>query len=92
MSDERIYPSYRHMQADIVGVYEIAANLGVSRATVNRWIERRDSTSCPEPIVRLKTGHIYSLNEWKGWYAVWKVTRGVQSWWTGGGTTYSSSG
>lgn len=81
MSDERIYPTYRDMQADIVGIYEIAANLGVSRATINRWIERRDSTMCPEPIVRLKTGHIYSLNAWKGWYAVWRVTRGHETWW-----------
>ncbi len=69
------------MQADLAGTFEIAANLGVDLATVKRWIGRRESTKTPEPIVKLRNGYVYSLAEWKAWYAVWRVTRGQETWW-----------
>lgn len=81
MNHRHNYPSYRDLQADLAGTFEIAANLGVDLKTVKRWIERRSSTLCPEPIVRLRNGHVYSLTEWEGWYAVWRVTRGQETWW-----------
>lgn len=81
MSDDKIYSSYRDMQADLVGTFEIAANLGVEHNNVKQWVRRRQSTGSPEPIVRLRRGAIYSLAEWKGWYAVWRVTRGQETWW-----------
>src|SRR5688572_11930724 len=61
--------------ADLAGVAEIAAALGVSRARVKRWVERQMSTQCPEPVRVLACGHLYSLAEWRAWYALWRVTR-----------------
>ncbi len=87
MSDERLYASFRDMQADLVGTFEVAANLGVDLATVKRWVQRRASTQCPRPIVELRNGHVYSLADWKGWYAVWRVTRGQETWWMNSGRT-----
>lgn len=66
--------------ADMVGLTEIAEALGVSRARVNRWIERREATRCPEPKKPLSMGHLYSLAEWKAWFELWKITRGSETW------------
>ena len=60
---------------DLVGVTEVAAALGVSRTRVKRWIERRTSTQCPEPVRILRAGHLYRLADWRAWYALWRVTR-----------------
>lgn len=66
---------------DLVGVFEVAEGLGVTIYRVKRWIERRNSTNCPKPLRRLKVGHIYSMAEWRGWYALWRITRGSENWW-----------
>lgn len=62
--------------ADLGGVHEIAALLGVSKDLVNRWIERRESTNCPKPVRLLNGARIFSLRQWQAWYALWKITRG----------------
>ncbi len=76
-----MYASFEDMQADLVGTFEIAANLGETQENVKQWVRRRESTLCPAPIVALRRGAIYSLAEWQAWYAVWRVTRGADTWW-----------
>lgn len=66
--------------ADIVGAHEVAQALGVPKFRVNRWIERRESTGCPNPVRELTCGNLYSLTDWRGWYALWRVTRGAETW------------
>ncbi len=66
--------------SDIVGLKEIAERLGVTYFRVRRWHERRESTKCPAPIVRLKTGPLWDMSDWHGWFALWKLTRGSESW------------
>jgi hypothetical protein len=66
--------------ADLGGPWEISIMLGVQVSLVNRWIERRQSTGCPMPVRVLKTAHIYSMAEWRGWYAFWKATRSADNW------------
>jgi hypothetical protein len=73
VSDEDFY-------ADIVGVTEVAENLGVGLPRVRRWIDRRESTGCPSPVRVLKSGHLYSMQAWRGWFALWRVTRGHETW------------
>lgn len=63
------------LYADLAGVAEIARSLDVPRFRVKRWIERRGSTGCPAPVAPLSAGHVYSLTEWRAWYALWRVTR-----------------
>lgn len=75
MSDETI--SLTEVYEDIVGLAEVAEGLGVQKFRVNRWVERRESVGCPKPVRVLKLGHLYSMTEWRGWYALWKVTRGA---------------
>lgn len=66
--------------ADMVGLAEVAEALDVERHRVNRWIERRKSTNCPEPKKVLAMGNLYSLSDWKAWFALWKITRGSETW------------
>ena len=87
MNDQQDAQEQRHdsldvteLYADLGGVTEIAEHLHVSVHRVRRWIERRDSTHCPVPVKALKFGHIYSLREWQGWFALWKITRGSETW------------
>ncbi len=68
------------LYADLVGVPEIAAGLGVSVFRVRRWIERRASTGCPSPVRVLSCGNIYSLADWRGWFGLWRLTRGSETW------------
>lgn len=65
---------------DLVGTWEIAEELGVPKRRVERWIERRASTGCPSPVRVLKMGFLYSMSDWRGWYALWKVTRAADTW------------
>ncbi len=81
--------------ADLVGLSEIAAGLGVGVHRVRRWIERAEATGCPRPVRVLKCGAIYSMAEWKGWHALWKMTRGSELWNDGqgrGNSTRSGNG
>lgn len=72
--------NFDDVYADLAGIAEIAQELDVSIHRVSRWIERRESTRCPAPVRRLKTGNVYSLADWRGWYALWRVTRGSETW------------
>lgn len=80
MSDDEDVLSLDDVYADIVGAHEVAEALGVPKFRVNRWIERRDSTRCPNPVRELRGVKLYSLANWKGWYALWRVTRGAETW------------
>jgi len=73
--------TYFDLYDDLVGVSEIAKNLNVTIYRVKRWIERRASTNCPRPVRVLRIGHIYSMTEWRAWFALWRITRGPESWW-----------
>ncbi len=72
--------------ADLGGVAEVAENLGVKIHRVRRWIERRESTRCPEPIKLLVMGHLYSMRDWRAWFALWRITRGSETWLRGKNT------
>lgn len=77
MAEERTAADY---YADLGGVPEVAEALGVGVYRVRRWIDRRDTTNCPAPVVKLSCGSIYSIAHWKGWFALWKLTRGSETW------------
>jgi hypothetical protein len=70
-----VYDDQFNPYADIGGIQEVAQDLGVSVFRVRRWIERRASTHCPHPVRVLTCAHIYSLREWRGWFALWRMTR-----------------
>ena len=72
--------SVADIYADLVGVAEVAAGLGVGIHRVKRWIERREHIGCPHPVRTLKLGNVYSMREWRGWFALWRVTRGSETW------------
>lgn len=70
----------RKVYDDIVGQHEIAMALGVSVYRVKRWLERKEATNCPRPVRVINAGHLYSLREWMAWFALWKITRGSETW------------
>ncbi len=61
--------------ADLVGQDEIARDLNVTRRRVRRWIDERATTGSPAPVRVLGLGRLYSLAEWRAWFALWKMTR-----------------
>ncbi len=63
--------SLQHIYADLGGRKEVARALGVSMYQLNRWIDRRLSTNCPLPVAEPSCGTIFSIAEWRAWYAVW---------------------
>jgi hypothetical protein len=65
---------------DLVGVHEISERLGVSENRVRRWIERQETTGSPKPVLRRKLGPLYSMSHWRGWFALWRITRGSETW------------
>jgi hypothetical protein len=73
-------PAEEDPYGDLVGIFEIAKELGVNIFRVRRWIERRQTTKCPRPVRALQCGHIYSMTDWRGWYALWRITRGHETW------------
>lgn len=84
MSDEAVtrqdIMDISEVYADLGGIAEICEALGVKPHRVKRWIERRDATACPSPIRSLGIGNIYSIRDWKGWFALWRITRGSETW------------
>ncbi len=65
---------------DLASVQEVADHLGVSTHRVKRWLYRQRATGCPGPVKKLTYVSLYSLAEWKGWFAIWKMTRGSETW------------
>ncbi len=80
VSDEPAFIDVADVYADLGGVAEVAQSLGVKVHRVRRWIERRETTHCPAAVRTLANGNIYSLVEWRGWFALWKLTRGSETW------------
>ncbi len=78
--DARTKMSMAELYADLGGVNEIAEALGVKLYRVKRWIERRESSTCPAPVRTISGMHIYSIAQWQAWFAVWRVTRGSETW------------
>lgn len=78
--DRRDKMTVAEIYDDVVGVHELAEVLGVSLFRLRRWIERRESNNCPNRIKRITSGNLYSASEWKEWFAVWKITRGAETW------------
>lgn len=65
----------RDIYDDIAGVPEIIDALGVSPFRVRRWIDRKATVRCPAPVRQLRSGALYSLGEWQGWFSMWMRTR-----------------
>lgn len=80
LTDQPEFVEVTDVYADLVGTTEIATGLGVTIHRVKRWIERRDTVGCPRPVAVLGLGHIYSLREWRAWFALWRITRGSETW------------
>ncbi len=66
--------------SDIVGTAEIARGLGVHPRRVRHWLARSEEIGCPQPVRDLERGYLYLLSDWKGWFAVWRATRGPETW------------
>ncbi len=69
---------------DLGGIQEVADELGVPIRRARNWVERRETTGCPEPVKPLKLGPIYSLRAWRSWHRLWRITRGSETWNRGG--------
>ncbi len=78
--------------ADLGGIAEVAETLGVPYDRVKAWLARHEAIDCPRPVRSLRAGHIYSLSAWKGWFLLWKMTRGSETWNDGQGLRRNASG
>jgi hypothetical protein len=50
---------------------DVAAVLDVTIWRMNMWLTRRERIHCPMPIRRLGAVDVYSISEWKVWFARW---------------------
>lgn len=66
--------------ADIAGIHEVSLGLRVGIHRLRRWIDRRDANACPLPVRTLSGMNVYSLEDWKGWFLLWSMTRGSETW------------
>lgn len=57
------------------GTAELSVTLNVNQTTVNRWAERRESTGFPRPVLELRMGAVYDVDEVCEWYQRWSDTR-----------------
>ncbi len=71
MNDDELRAIYE----DLGGKREIAAHLGIGKHRLERWIDRQESTGCPQPVLKLTMGNIYSKAEWTAWFRFWWATR-----------------
>lgn len=67
---------------------DIVSMLNIQRATLNRWVERRRTTSFPAPLKgRSGQAEIYDWQEVNAWWLIW--TRAHKSYWRDGQSTRS---
>jgi hypothetical protein len=50
---------------------DVAAILDVTIWRMKQWQQRQEKIHCPLPIRRLGNADIYSIQEWRDWYARW---------------------
>jgi hypothetical protein len=55
--------------ADLASQGEIARALNVQHLRVQSWIRRRDGNKCPLPVTRVGPTDVYSIQEWRDWFA-----------------------
>lgn len=64
--------SLKKVYDDLCGIHEVNTALGInSMGRIREWVKRREHTKCPDPVAKLACGHIYSMIEWRVWYAAW---------------------
>lgn len=63
--------------ADLGTLRDVAKALDVTYWRVHKWVERREKIHCPAPVRRFPRMDVYSIEEWHGWFGVWKkkITR-----------------
>lgn len=59
--------------ADIGGVHEVGQALGVPKTTITKWVQR-SAMGCPPPVRRLAHHNLYSLQQWRDWHRLWRLT------------------
>lgn len=52
----------------LVGMAEIAQQLGVPRTTASMWYVRRDTTGFPAPVTVLAMGPVFDMAAVREWY------------------------
>ncbi len=71
MSDELRPWTLQDIYDDIVGKGEIALHLNVAPGRVDQWLRFRDRVKAPRPLKRVSHVDLYSMQEWRDWYAKW---------------------
>ena len=64
---------------DLGTLEDVAEALDVTPRRVRAWIERRERVNSPVPVKKLKMLNLYSIEEWRGWFARWSTTRGYEA-------------
>lgn len=73
---------------DLVSLEDLMREMNWARGRVVAWIHRRERLGCPLPIKRFCRTDVYSLQEWKDWYARFTAGKKPGTKWTDGGVPY----
>jgi len=63
--------SLAEIYADLGSRRDISRILNVTHFRVDWWLAHRTSVECPYPVRRLGHVDVYSMQEWKDWFARW---------------------
>lgn len=77
--------------ADLCQIADIARELNVNHHRVKRWMDRREKIRCPYPVREFANVNLYSMQEWKDWYAAWLAKHPNETKWTVGATGFDQA-
>lgn len=72
--------SLAEVYADLGSRQDIARILNVRERRVVRWLEYRPALRCPYPIRRISHVDVYSMQEWRDWYAYFTEKHKDKKW------------
>lgn len=55
--------------ADLASRRDVAIALNINERRLADWLRRRDVHNCPRPVTRVGPTDVYSIQEWRDWFA-----------------------
>lgn len=69
-SQEEFQPwTLAQIYADLGSSSDITLALNIRPRRFTNWIQRREELGCPKPIRKFGPTPVYSIQEWRDWYA-----------------------
>lgn len=78
--------------ADLGTIYDVAEAMDITKFRIQEWVHRRERIKSPLPVRVIGGRNIYSIQEWKDWFAHWSKDRRPGTKWTDQAKPYGNGG